>query len=405
LRYRLWEMERLIGRALVYSTLTAAILGMYVLVVGGLGALLHTPSNLWLTILVIGLIAVLFQPARQRLQQGVNRLMYGERDEPMMVLARLGERLEVATGLAGALPMIVETVAHALKLPYVAVAVKQDDTFQVAASAGQPPAAPPRVFPLIYQAEIIGELLAAPRGPDETFTPAEQRLLENLARQTSNAVYAGLLTDRLQRSREWLVTAREEERRRLRRDLHDGLGPQLASLSLKLDAARNQIRQNPDHAEVLLAEIKAQTQASIADIRRVVYDLRPPALDQFGLVSALCEYAASHNRSSELQIVVDTPTPLPPLPAAVEVAAYRIAQEAIANVIQHAQARHCAVRLGVCDGLQVKIRDDGRGMPAAYIAGVGLASMRERAAELGGTLTIESQPDAGTTVQAHLPLP
>jgi signal transduction histidine kinase len=404
LRYRLWEMERLIGRALAYGALTAAILGLYVLVVGGLGALLHTPSNPWLTILVIGLIAVLFQPARQRLQQGVNRLMYGERDEPLTVLARLGERLEATTAPAGALPTIVETIAQALKLRYVAVTVRQDDAFQMVASVGQPTAAPPHRFPLIYQAEIIGELLAAPREPGESFGSAEQRLLENLARQTGSALHAGQLTDRLQRSRERLVVAREEERRRLRRDLHDGLGPQLASLSLKLDAARNQIRRDPDQAEVLLAEIKAQTQASIADIRRVVYDLRPPALDQFGLVSALCEYAASHNRSGELQIVVDTPAPLPSLPAAVEVAAYRIAQEAISNVIQHAQARYCTVRLSVREGLQVEVRDDGRGMPMVYTAGVGLASMRERAAELGGRCEVDPAPGAGTAVVAWLPL-
>jgi signal transduction histidine kinase len=216
--------------------------------------------------------------------------------------------------------------------------------------------------------------------------------------------HAVRLTADLRRSRERLVAAREEERRRLRRDLHDGLGPQLASLTLKLDAARNLLAHDPAAADALLVELKDQTQTAIADIRRLVYDLRPPALDQLGLVPALREHALTRKALNGLQIAVEASEPWPALPAAVEVAAYRIVLEALTNVERHARARRCVVRLTLDDALQLEIADDGVGLSPGYQAGVGLTSMRERAAELGGSCTIESASDGGTRVLARLPL-
>jgi signal transduction histidine kinase len=212
------------------------------------------------------------------------------------------------------------------------------------------------------------------------------------------------LTADLQRSRERLVTAREEERRRLRRDLHDGLGPALASLTLKLDAARNLLARDPAATGALLLELKTQTQTAIADIRRLVYDLRPPALDELGLISAIREHAARDVSATGLHVSVEAPDHLPPLPAAVEVAAYRIALEAMTNVVRHAHARQCVIRLSLADALQLEIMDDGLGLAAGRPAGVGLHSMRERAAELGGTCVIGPGPGGGTRVVARLPL-
>ncbi len=189
----------------------------------------------------------------------------------------------------------------------------------------------------------------------------------------------------------------------MRRDLHDGLGPQLASLTLTLAAARELLRHDVDAVDMLIQELAIHTQAAIADIRRVVYDLRPPALDDLGLVLALCEQAAQYSHAG-LQIAVQAPEHLPPLPAAVEVAAYRIVQEALTNVIRHAQARTCTVCLTLGDALDVAIRDDGVGLPPGGRAGVGLTSMRERTAELGGTCRIESVPGGGTCIRVHLPL-
>jgi signal transduction histidine kinase len=269
-------------------------------------------------------------------------------------------------------------------------------------SAGEP-AGDSIALPLVYQAERIGQLLVAPRAPGEAFAPAERRLLDDIALQAGAALHAIRLTADLQRSREQLVTAREEERRRLRRDLHDGLGPQLASLTLTIAAARELLHRDTQAADQLLGELTIHAQAAIADIRRIAYDLRPPALDDLGLLLALREQAAGYQQAG-LQITIDAPERLPALLAAVEVAAYRIVQEALTNVVRHANARSCCVRLRIDDGLWVEIQDDGRGLPATRRSGVGLTSIRERTTELGGTLTIESAAGQGTHIRVRLPL-
>jgi signal transduction histidine kinase len=425
LKYRLYDIDLVINRTLVYGALTAAISGIYVLIVGALGTLAQTRGNLLISLLGAGVVAVLFQPLRERLQRGINRLLYGERDEPYAVISRLGRRLETTLASNTVLPTIVATVKDALKLPYAAIALKQGDEFVVAAEAGGRPGdkeisildtavslRPPPVvsLSLTYQNEIVGQLILAPRASDEAFSPADRRLLDDLARQAGVAAHAVRLTTDLQRSRSRLVTAREEERRRLRRDLHDGLGPALATQTLKLEAARDLIRGDPERAEALLADLIGQSQAALADIRRLVYALRPPALDELGLVGAIREQAAQYEHraghsGAAFHIAVDAPELLPPLPAAVEVATYRIALEALNNVAKHAAARTCVISLGVGNGLHLDIRDDGRGLPHDRHAGVGLTSMRERAAELGGRCEVDPAPGGGTAVVAWLPLP
>jgi signal transduction histidine kinase len=300
-------------------------------------------------------------------------------------------------------------VAQALKLPYAAIALEQDGVFVLMASFGTAPSEVIRL-PLVYQSEPMGELMLAPRAPGESFTPADHALLSDLARQAGIAAHAVQLTADLkrltvdlQRSREQLVTAREEERRRLRRDLHDGLGPQLASLTLKLETARNRLAHD-ELAQTLLSDLAERTQATVADIRRLVYALRPPALDELGLVSALRELTLQH--SDQVAMHLDAPDCLPELPAAVEVAAYRIAQEALTNVVRHAHAHRGDIRLALDDGLgwlSLSIQDDGCGLPPSRHVGVGLTSMRERAEELGGTCTIEQVESGGTRVLARLP--
>jgi len=330
--------------------------------------------------------------------------MYGERDDPATVLARLGKRL-ANTAVSGAiLPTIVETIAQALKLPYGAISEEagKGRSEAVLTENGQA-VRDVTAFPLVYQGKVIGKLLAGRRAPGEAFTPAEQRLLENIAQQAGAAVYAAQLNRHLQVSRQQLVTSREEERRRIRRDLHDGLGPRLATLSLRLDATHNYLVYDPEMAEQELQELKSQVQEAIQDIRRLVYDLRPPALDQLGLVPALREFAAQHNGNG-LHIGVEAPERLPSLPAAVEVAAYRIALEAITNTARHARASRCAVRLTAGDDLCLEIKDNGIGMPEPVPSGVGLASLRERAEELGGTFDLQSTAGVGTSVSICLPI-
>jgi signal transduction histidine kinase len=422
LRYRLYDIDVVINRTLVYGALSACVVGIYVLAVGALGALFQARGNLGVSLLATGAVAVLFQPLRSRLQRGVNRLMYGERDDPYAVTSRLGRRLEATLTPDAVLPTVVETIAQALKLPYAAILLKEGESFRTAAAYGTP-RGEPEVLPLVYQREEIGRLALAPRAPGEGFSDADKRLLEDLARHAEVAVHAVRLTADLQRSRERLVATREEERRRLRRDLHDGLGPTLASLALKLDAARKLVRRKPGDAEELLSHLKDQTQDTVGDVRRLVYGLRPPALDDLGLVAAVRQQAESHGFvvdgfSGDTETVAGEdglvlfslaiPEDLPPLPAAVEVAAYRVAQEALTNVARHAHAKTCHVHLSLDEGagvLGLEITDDGAGIPEDRVGGVGLSSMRERAEELGGTLAIEPEPEGGTRVLARLPLP
>jgi signal transduction histidine kinase len=425
LRYRLYDIDVVINRTLVYGALTASVAGIYILAVGGSGLLFHSNGTLLNSLVGTAVVAIVFAPLRDRLQRGVNRLMYGERDDPYAVISRLGQRLEATLEPGTMLPTIVETVAQALKLPYVAIALEEKNPLHeeqsaehvgeegsaVVASWGSPVDYPPLRLPLAYGHETIGEFILAPRAQGEDFSPADRRLLEDLARQTEVAAYAVRLTDDLQRARERLVSTREEERRRLRRDLHDGLGPQLSGQALTIDAIRSLLKRDPAAAEELLVDLKAQTREAAADIRRLVYALRPPALDSLGPVGALHKSAAQCERNGSLRVDVEAPEVIPPLPAAVEVACYRIAEEALTNVVRHADAQTCALSLAIDEGtLRLEVRDDGRGLPDSRVgetgrAGVGMTTMRERAAELGGRLVVEALPEGGTCVRAELPLP
>jgi signal transduction histidine kinase len=411
LKHRLYDIDIVINRTLVYGTLTASVVVIYVLVVGYLGALFRTGGNLPISLLATGLVAVLFQPLRGRLQRGVDRLMYGERDEPYKVLSRLGQRLEATLPPDAVLTTVVKTVAETLKLPYVAIELERGSVFETAAAVGKPVAVPLRL-PLVYGGERVGRLALGARPGEESFAPADRRLLDDLVRQVGVAVHAVRQTEEalrlsadLQRSRERLVTAREEERRRLRRDLHDELGPQLASLTMRAEAARDLIPNDSARADEVLADLTEQAQAAVADVRRLVYALRPPALDALGLVGALRSHA-SHHENGGLRIAIEAPEQLPPLPAAVEVAAYRIALEALNNVTRHAGARNCTIRLALDEtscALCLEIVDDGRGIREDRGTGVGLTSMRERAAELGGSCAVEAIHLGGTRIRACLP--
>jgi two-component system NarL family sensor kinase len=404
-KYRLYDIDLLINRALVYGTLTACVAGLYVLAVGALGTFFQTQGNLIIALLATGIVAALFQPLRERLQRGVNRLIYGERDDPVEALSRLGRQLEMAVPPDKVLPTLVETIAQTLKLPYVAIHLPLQEGDKIAALYGN--FVPELVqFPLVYQGEDTGQLAVGLRSPGSPFSPAEMRLLQNIARQAGTAVHAVQLTADLQRSRQNLVAAREEERLRLRRDLHDGLGPAIASVIWQTDSAREMINTDPSGAAHLLESSIEQAQAALADIRRLVYGLRPPALDELGLVGALEQSARQHQHTS---VTIEAPAAFPSLPAAVEVAAYRIVQEALKNAIEHGKAKNCVVCMSLDGGptpgsLYITIRDDGMGLPEAVTPGVGLISMYERAEELGGAFAIHPRQAGGTEVEVRLPL-
>jgi signal transduction histidine kinase len=412
LKYRLYEIDILINRTLVYGGLTAITVGIYILVVGYLGELLQVQNNSIVPFMATGLVAVMFQPIRLRLQGLVNRMMYGERDDPFSVISQLNVKLEAAIQPEIVLPTLVETVAQALKLPFVAIEIGNPEAVEVVAKTGKPQQ-DYEEFPLTHQSEVIGNLVVACRGPGEIFNESELKLLRNIARQASVAVQAVKLTTDLQRSRQDLVTTREEERRRLRRDLHDGLGPVLASQSLKIAAAGQLMEADPAKAKRLLKEIDSQNEATLEEIRELVYELRPPALDELGLAGAIRDFSAgmklNPNSSTELEIEILEPIEgLPPLPAAIEVAAYRIVTEALTNVSRHSKAHRCKVSFNIesINGSRVfllEISDDGEGLPLKRKPSVGMRSMRERAEEIGGNIQIESGQNRGTRVSARLP--
>lgn len=406
LRYRLWDIDPLVNHTLVYGGLTVCIVGLYVMVVAELGVLFDTSGNLLFSLIATGLVAVVFQPLRLGLQRAVNRLMYGERADPYAVLTALGQRLEATLAPETVLPTIVQSVAEALRLPYAAIALRRGDAMLPAAESGVLPSmavADLVRMPLISQHAVVGEFWLAPRAVGEPFTAADRRLLDGLARQAGIAVRAVGLTLELQQARERLVNAREEERRRLRRDLHDELGSQLAGLNLQFGIVRQLIATDPPAAESRVQELRQELRDAIASVRQIAHNLRPPVLDDLGLRAALQARAQQHG-SEALAIELQLPDDLPPLSAASEAAIYRIVEEALTNVGRHARATHCLVTLAVANDITLTIVDNGFGIPPERRAGVGLLSARERAEELGGSCVIETPDEGGTRIIVRLPL-
>jgi signal transduction histidine kinase len=310
----------------------------------------------------------------------------------------------VAGSGASLLSSLVTTIASSLKLPYVAVWIREGDgSFGLAAEMGSQPNHV-EMMPLLHQQETIGRLIVAPRSPSKMLDAADRNLLIAIARLVATTARTIQLTGEVQEARIRTVTAREEERRRLRRDLHDGLGPVLAGQGLKLAAARQLLRARPEVAEELLDDVMKQSESTVAEVRRLVYALRPPTLDELGLVEAIREQVDAAGARVHLRIRVDAPEQMPEIPAACEVAAFRIVQEALNNVIRHAQARQCTISLYINGALEVIVQDDGVGLPANARSGVGMLSMQERAAEVGGVCRIETGDLGGVRVRLILPL-
>ena len=352
-----------------------------------------------------GIVAVCFQPLRERVQRFVNRRMYGERDDPYIALAGLGRKLASSVQREAILPTVVDTIGQTLALRYVGLIVAG----QTASGEGEAtaeygtPGGDVLTLPLIHQSTLVGELRIAPRA-GERLRERDHRLIADLAPQVAAAVHAVGLSLELRLARQHLIELREEERRRIRRDLHDGLGPALAGLTFTLEAVRNLTNSDLQRADALLVSATDQVQTMIGDVRRLIYGLRPPTLDQLGLTASL-RALATRESSPDTHVAIEAPSSMPPLPAAVEVAAYWIAQEALTNVKRHARARNCNVRVAVePTALRLEITDDGRGL-SRESAGIGLYTMKERAAEIGGTCEISSRNGGGTLVAASLPRP
>jgi signal transduction histidine kinase len=415
LRFRLWDIDLVVSRSLLYAGLTAGTIAVYIACVGLLGILLGRATGAPLVATAVAAVCV--EPLHRRLRTLVNRLVYGKPDDPFAVIAHAGLRLAAARDAASVadevLPEVVASVATALRLPYVAVSlvdgtviehgtVERDPAGRTAVKHGAGGGEPLARTPLAYGGQHVGELVFSPRPGG--MGRADRRLLDDLARHAAVAAHTVVLTRDLARSREQLVTAREEERRRLYRELHDGLGPALAALALQVETARDLVPANPAAALVLLDRATPRLISTVDEVRTIVRGLRPPALDDLGLASALRELGGAF-AAQGFAVSVEV-TDLAALPAAVEVAAYRIAAEALTNAVRHSGAASVTVRLERQNGqLRLTVQDDGCGCPAVPSGtGFGITSMRDRARELGGTFTLAAGSGGyGTRVEAVLP--
>ncbi|MGN6610180.1 MAG: sensor histidine kinase, partial [Angustibacter sp.] len=342
-------------------------------------------------------VAVAVQPARLWLQRRVHRLVHGEATDPQRAVRRLGAHLGSAQTTDELLDGLVASVAEALRLESVELVTADG----VAASRGVASAAPD-VVRLTHRAADVGELrVTTPAG--EALDARSRRALDELAAVVAAGVALARASRDLDDARERHTTVRLQERRVIRRELHDGLGPSLAGIRLGLQAARNVVASDPAAAEALLAALQAELDHQVEDVRQLSRSLLPPVLDELGLAAALDDLA-QRQREGGLEVRLDCSVP-PDLPRDVAAAVYGIVAEAVTNVVRHAAARRCWVAVGVVDDeLVALVEDDGTGVSPDATAGVGTTSMRERAEEQRGTLTIETRAPRGTSVRAQIPL-
>jgi signal transduction histidine kinase len=393
-RHHLFDIGTALRRTVVYALVSGLLLFAYAAVIAGAGALSPGQRAAYAGLALVALVAA---AARDQIRRAVDRLLFGERHDPMAVLTRVRTRLDVATGPVDALGQLAEALRITLKLPYVAIV--PDDPRLATLSAGEPRAGTNVVDDIVAidRGSRVGVLRVARRHPDEPFSGAESTAFDAVAGQAGGLLAAAALVHDLERSRAALVSAREEERRRIRHDLHDGVAPQLAGLAMKLDNLTDTL---PAREAAALDRVRDQLRAAVADLRVVVEDLRPPALDELGLCAAIGQLLEPWAPRARVM-----PDALPPLPAAAEVAAYRIAAEAVNNAMRHSSCAECVVTVGAEHGwLRLEIADDGAGLSADARTGVGLQSIRERASEVGGRLEIDDRPGGGTIVRARLPI-
>ncbi|MET0326210.1 MAG: histidine kinase [Ilumatobacteraceae bacterium] len=399
LRYRLWSIDTIVRRSVVYTGLSVLLLLVFAAVTAAGTALVSSRVGVAGGVVVV---AITFAPLRDRAQQIVDRLLYGRRTDPYGTLTDLGRQLHGVSSAQDLPAVIVRTVATSLRLPFVAIERSGDDTSL--AMVGEPTDLVER-WPLVFEGRLEAHLVASPRRGEDGFDGRDRELLADLAAQSGVAVHAASLTDDLLASRQRLVTAREEERRRLRRDLHDGLGPLLTGIGLNLDAARARLATASTGAEGYLGDARDATTQAMDELRRVVHGLRPPALDELGLPGAIQAQAERVGAGAGLAVTV-TAYALPRLPAAVEVAAFRTAVEAVNNSVRHGRARSCAVTLRAHSpsSFVVEVDDDGTSTDETWQPGVGLTAMRERVEELGGELRVGPTGHGGARVVALFPL-
>jgi signal transduction histidine kinase len=399
LQFRLLGIDVIVRRTMLYAVLTGLVVAVYAATTAVVAAV--TPSASTRTVIAAALVAVLLVPLRDRLQSAVDRVVYGARRDPLLAVRQVGTSMSAAS--TDPLPAVVQAVAGAVRASRVDV-VAQDGG--VLATTGGSASDRSVTYPLRAAGEHLADLHITPAAGEATLDPADDRVVEVLTVPLAAVVHATELNRRLAAASERALTATELERARIRRDLHDGLGPSLSGVALGLEAIKTALPGNPQLATTMTSRLLGEVQSAVEEIRRIIDALHPGALDRDGLVTALRERAdAVTARSSGLLVTVEASETLPTMTPGVEHAAFRIADEAVNNVVRHASASRCWVRITADEDLLIAVTDNGVGMPTQpRREGVGLASMRKRALDLGGELTIRAGADGGTTIEARLPL-
>ena len=403
LRHQLLDIRLVLSRSVAYLVLSGLVVAAYLLLVALTSGAATRNATLGPQVLAALAVAVSFNPVRLRVQRGVDRVLYGARHDPVRAVAELGASLgALKSADAAGLADLLESLCRVLRFPWATLVVDSEP----AAAYGEPVGEHHRL-PLRLGPTEVGELWIGLRRGEKRLDPEDTRVLALLSGSLAIALKAVRLAEDLRQARTGLVTTREEERRRLRRDLHDGLGPLLTGVILKAGAARRLTSTDPASAADLLDELRRETTGAVDEIRRLVNELRPPELDVLGLLGAIDQRATqlrARTDGSPLHVRVEATHALPLLPASVEVALYRIALEAMNNVARHSTAStaHVTLVAGLTH-LVLTVADDGTPVATPLRPGVGLTSMAERAAELGGSLDV-SAGDDGWVVSASVPI-
>ena len=425
LKYRLYDIDVVINRTLVYGALAVFITAVYVAIVVGIGALIGSGGkpNLALSIIATAIVAVAFQPVRERLQKVANRLVYGKRATPYEVLSQFSERVAESYAADDVLPRMARVLADGTGAARADVWLRAGDMIRQSASwpENSDPTAPARItdggLPSIpgadrtvevrHRGELLGALTVTKR-PGESLTPVEEKLLADLAGQAGLVLKnVGLTTELLARledlraSRQRLVAAQDEERRRLERNLHDGAQQNLVALKVKLGLAEIFAEKDPARAKATLAELKADTDEALETLRDLARGIYPPLLADKGLAVAL----ESQARKATVPVTVDGDG-VGRYSQDVEAAVYFSVLEALQNVQKYAGASNAVVRLREeASGLRFEVEDDGAGFdPASTRKGSGLTNMADRLDALGGSIDLVSAPGRGTRVTGHVPV-
>jgi len=415
LKHGLYEIDVVINKTVVYASLAAFITAVYVAIVVGIGAAIGQGSqpNLGLSILATAVVALAFQPLRQRVQRLANRLVYGRRATPYEVLSEFSARVAGARAAEEQLPRMARTLAEGTGAATATVWLGANGSLRAAASwperAGpqtDPDAPASLSLPVLHHGDQLGALsITKPAG--ERLTPAEERLARDLASQAGLVLHNVRLTDELRHrleelraSRRRLVAAQDAARRSLERNIHDGAQQQLVALSVKTNLARQLAARDPQKALSIVESLRAETERAMHDLDELASGMVPAALTELGLVEALRAQTAR----APLPVAVDAPGGLDASPDAAA-AIYFSVLEALQNVAKYANASRAVVRLAQRNGaIGFEVEDDGRGFDmSATSFGTGRRGMADRLESVGGTLDVRSAPREGTIVKGRVP--